>query len=77
MVLVSRRMPEPMDAELRALAREASEASGKRVTRSDIERALLADGIRRARAAARYAARFARETTDATARAADQEGATG
>lgn len=59
MVLVSLRVPEIMRDELRRLASEASEASGEKVTRSDVERALLADGIRRARSAARYVARFA------------------
>ena len=41
------------------LAEAASSAAGRKVTRSDVHRQLLADGIRRAQAAARYAARFA------------------
>lgn len=64
MVLVSLRVPQVMRDELRALAAEATAAAGRKVTRSDVERQLLADGIRRARAAARYAARFAGEPPD-------------
>lgn len=61
MVLVSLRVPAAMRDELVALAAEASAAAGRPVTRSDVERRLLADGIRRARAAPRYAARYAGE----------------
>lgn len=59
MVCVSRRMSRAMDRELRALAAEASAATGRRVTRSDVERQILADGIARARTAHRYIARYA------------------
>jgi hypothetical protein len=60
-VLVSLRVAEVMLGELDTLAADATAASGQKVTRSDVARQLLADGIRRARAAARYAARYAGE----------------
>lgn len=52
-------MPAVMRDQLDELAAAASAAAGRKVTRSDVERQLLADGIRRARAAPRYAARYA------------------
>lgn len=63
-VLISLRIPEAMRDELIALAAESSRAAGRPVTRSDVERQMLADGIRRARAAPRYAARFAEDIAD-------------
>lgn len=56
------RMSETMRDELRKLAEETSAVTGRRVTRSDIERSMLADGIRRARQAPQYVARLAPET---------------
>jgi len=50
-----------MRDQLDELAAAASQATGRRVTRSDVARQIMADGIRRARTAARYAARFAGE----------------
>lgn len=78
MVLISMRVPEPMRDELRALAEEASKASGRRVTRADVHRAMTADGIRRARSARRYVGKLAGDLPAATGKGAgapDTEGA--
>lgn len=57
MVLLTCRVPALMKAELEALAAEAiPPVPGVRVDRSMILRQLLADGIRRARAAGRHPA---------------------
>lgn len=58
MVGTSLRMAEAMRDELDALAAEASEASGRKVTRADVHRRLTAEGIRRARSAHRYIGRL-------------------
>lgn len=75
--MTSLRMPEAMYDELVALAAEASEQTGRKVTRAEVHRRITAEGIRRARAAHRYVGRLAGEPTPAgpTARAPDEEGA--
>lgn len=65
-VLLSIRASPVTLTELDALAATASRASGRPVTRSDVARQILADGIRRAHSAARYAARFAGEPPEAS-----------
>lgn len=65
-VLISLRVPEVMRSELNALAKAASEATGRKVTRSDVIRQMLADGIRRARQAPQYVARLAGEQPPAS-----------
>ena len=60
------RMPEVMRDQLRALAVATSEATGRKVTRSDVERSILADGIRRALEAPQYVARLAPEAIEQT-----------
>jgi len=53
MVLISLRVPKAMRDELRRLARESGQ------TRAEVHRAITAEGIRRARIAGTYTARFA------------------
>jgi len=76
-VTISLRLPKLQRTELDALAKAASEATGRRVTRSDVHRQILADGIRRARQAPQYVARLAGDQPPprTRTRAPDPEGA--
>lgn len=66
LVCVSLRMSKTMRGELRRLAAEATAATGRRITRSDVERQILAEGIRRARIAGTYTARYAGRLQEAS-----------
>lgn len=66
MALISMRVPRAMKAELERMAEQASAASGRRVSRAEVHRAITAEGIRRARIAGTYSARYAGQTTEAS-----------
>lgn len=55
------RVPALMRDQLVELAEEASRVAGRKVSRAEVHRQITAEGIQRARAAARYAARHAGE----------------